>query len=93
MLAVTYDVIIVDSPPVSVAPDACVLSQLADTTVLAVKWVESPVASVRYALRMLDRTGGHVTGTALTMVGTSAPSYQHYGYVGHYGDYEKPKPA
>jgi hypothetical protein len=55
--------------------------------------MESPVASVKYALRMLDRNGGHVTGTTLTMVGKSGPSYQHYGYVGQYGDKEKPKPA
>lgn len=82
-----YDCIIVDSPPVASAPDACALSKLADTTVMTVRWSDTPVNTVKYALRLLERNGGHVTGTVLNMVEASKSLTRNKGYFGYYGDY------
>ena len=82
-----YDYIIVDSPPVASAPDACALSKLADTTVVTVRWSDTPVNTVKYALRILERNGGHVTGTVLNMVESSKSLGRNKGYFGYYGDY------
>ena len=82
-----YDYIIVDSPPIATAPDACVLSREADTTIFAVRWSTTPVNAVKYALRVLKRNGGHITGTALTMVEASQSLNRKYGYFGYYGYY------
>jgi capsular exopolysaccharide synthesis family protein len=82
-----YDYVIVDSPPVVSAPDACALSKLADTTVMLVRWSDTPVNTVKYALRLLERNGGHVTGTVLNMVESSKSLSRNKGYFGYYGDY------
>lgn len=82
-----YDYIIVDSPPIATAPDACVLSREADTTIFTVRWSTTPVNAVKYALRVLIRNGGHLTGTVLTMVEASHSLNRKYGYFGYYGYY------
>jgi succinoglycan biosynthesis transport protein ExoP len=82
-----YDYIIVDTPPVAAAPDACILSKKADTTILVVRSLKTPANAVKYALRNLKRNGGHITGTVLTMVETSSALNRNYGYYGYYGYY------
>ena len=88
VLRFRYDYIIIDSPPIAAAPDACVLSKMADTTILAVRCSTTPANAVQYALRVLKRNGGHITGTVLTMVEASYSLNRKYGYFGYYGHYE-----
>ncbi|MGI9319513.1 MAG: polysaccharide biosynthesis tyrosine autokinase, partial [bacterium] len=80
-----YEYVIIDTPPISAAPDACILSRAADTTVLAVRSSTTPILAIKYALRVLRRNGGHLTGTVLTMVETSGSLNRRYGYYGYYG--------
>jgi capsular exopolysaccharide synthesis family protein len=82
-----YEYIIVDSPPVVTGPDACEISKLADATVFTVRWSDTPVNAVKYALRILERNGVHVTGTILTMVEASRSLNRSHGYFGYYGYY------
>ena len=86
-LSSQYDYIIVDSPPIAAGPDACILSKDADTTILTVRCLTTPANAVRYALRVLKRNGGHITGTVLTMVEASGYLNRKYGYFGYYGNY------
>jgi Mrp family chromosome partitioning ATPase len=87
VLSSQYDYVIIDTPPIAAAPDACILSKEADTTILAVRSSVTPANAVKYALRVLRRNGGHITGTLLTMVETSSSLNRNYGYFGHYGYY------
>jgi len=80
-----YDYVIIDSPPIVVAPDACALSKLADTTILLVRWADTPGDVLRHSLRMLRRSGGHLTGTVLTMLDEAKQAKYAYGYYGAYG--------
>ena len=82
-----YEYIIVDSPPVATGPDACELSKLADATIFAVRWSQTPVNAVKYALRILERNGVQVAGTILTMVDASRSFNRSHGYYGYYGYY------
>ncbi len=82
-----YDYIIIDSPPIAAAPDACILSREADTTLLVVRCSTTPANAVQYALRVLKRNGGHIIGTVLTMVEASYSLNRKYGYFGYYGYY------
>ena len=84
-----YDYVIVDSPPIATAPDACVLSRESDTTIFVVRWSKTPVNAVKYALRIMRRNGGHVIGSILTMVEPSRSLNRKYGYFGYYGYYGK----
>lgn len=80
-----YEYVIVDAPPVATGPDACELSKLADTTIFTVRWSDTPVNAVKYALRILEKNGAHVTGTILTMVEASRSLNRSHGYFGYYG--------
>lgn len=84
-LGEVYEYIIIDSPPVLVAPDASVISSKADTTLFVVRYAQTPADIVRDALRQLDRSGGHITGTLLTMVETRRHSRYARGYYSYYG--------
>jgi capsular exopolysaccharide synthesis family protein len=86
LLGEEYDCIFVDSPPVSVGPDASVLSKHADATVFAVRWSKTPRPGIEYSLRNLRQHGGNMVGALLTMVDLSQASSGHYGYYGYYGE-------
>ncbi len=64
----SYDLIIIDSPPVLVGPEAWTLALLADTTLLFVRWAHTPCKAVLMAYRTLSEAGASVSGVVLTMV-------------------------
>ncbi len=63
-----FDLVILDSPPVLLFADACVLASIADATLLVVRWVKSPKQVVREALEMLRLYGAKLEGTVLNGV-------------------------
>ena len=77
-----YDVIIIDTPPVMVVPDARVIAQYADTVLFCVKWRSTPRELVRSSLRMFDMLGKPVSGMVLSNVkkGRSDGSYDYHYY-------------
>lgn len=62
-----YDLVIVDSPPISAVSEALALSQFA-TTIFVVRWGGAPQAYVLSALRELVDMGGRVLGLVLAQV-------------------------
>jgi len=79
-----YDVIVIDTPPLMAASDACALSRKADTTVLVVRWSSTPREAVVHAIRQLTRAGGHLAGALLTMVDVKKHAGYQYGDSGAY---------
>ena len=75
----TYDMIIVDSPPVLVVSDARILSRLADRTVFITRWGETKRESVKLALKQLVESGANVAGVVLCMV--NIRKHAQYGYA------------
>ncbi|MBP2300868.1 GumC family protein [Azospirillum picis] len=63
-----YDVIIIDTPPVMVAPDAAVVAPLADACVFMARWGRTPVESVLAGLRLLHLCRVAVSGIVLNRV-------------------------
>jgi polysaccharide biosynthesis transport protein len=62
----SYDLVIVDSPAVMAAPDAVILGQLADETLLFARWARTPREVVHLALRRLNEGGARVAGAILS---------------------------
>lgn len=64
----TYDLVLLDSPPVLPAVDALLVARAADATLLAVRWEKTSGATVNEALGLLHRSRARVLGAVLTQV-------------------------
>lgn len=74
-----YDAIIIDTPPVMVAPDAVVVAPLADACVFIARWGHTPMESVLAGLRLLHVCKVKVSGIVLNRVReTRFSSYAPY---------------
>ncbi len=67
-LRATYDVVIIDTPPVLAVPDVLAVAPMADDVVMLVRWRHSPRAAVNAALRALRRGHIQVNGIVLSKV-------------------------
>lgn len=77
-LAMRYDVIIIDAPPLIVS-DSLVLSQLVNGTIFVVRWGRTRRDEMVAGLRQLTEHGAHIEGIVLTQV--DARKYLTYGYA------------
>jgi succinoglycan biosynthesis transport protein ExoP len=64
----SYDLVVIDAPPVLTVPDALLLGPLVDRTVFLVQWAKTPHAAAERALWLLREAGTRVSGTVLSMV-------------------------
>ncbi len=80
-----YDVILIDTPPVLVVPDARVIGQSADAILYVVHWDETGAAQVRDGLRMFAQVNLGISGLVLSQV--DAKRMRKYGHGGSYGSY------
>jgi len=80
-----YDVIIIDTPPVLIVPDARVIAQNVDATVFVVKWDKTERQQVIGALREFESVGKPVSGLVLNQI--SPRGMKRYGYGNSYGPY------
>ena len=89
--ALQFDLVIVDTPPMSLAPDAECIGAYADAAVLVVKQNEARASDINEALEVLERTEAHVLGCVLNNVLGSADFTPAFGYgtYGRYGKYGK----
>ena len=86
-----YDMVIVDTPPMSVAPDAECVAAYADAALLVVRQNEAFAEDLNDAIAVLEGAGTHLLGCVLNNVyGISSytPAFRH-GYYGRYGKYGK----
>ncbi len=84
-----YDVVIIDTPPVLVVPDARVVAQLADAVVYVVEWNATSKRDVVAGLRMMSDGGIRVSGLALTQI--DLKKLKRYGAYTGYGTYAAQK--
>ena len=80
-----YDVIILDTPPVLLVPDARVIAQYADAILFVVRWNQTTVGQVRDGLRMFESVNRKVSGLVLSQINTR--QVRKYGDSDTYGLY------
>ncbi len=83
-LSQTYDLVIIDSPPVMAVSDARVLSTEVDATIFAVRWADTRREVAALALKQLTQAGARVAGVVLTMVDPKKHAKYGYGDSGYY---------
>ncbi|KAA1427471.1 polysaccharide biosynthesis tyrosine autokinase [Nocardioides antri] len=92
----SYDMIIVDAPPLLPVADASVLSTLADGAILVVRHGQTTRDQVTEAVNRLSQVGGRLYGVVVNMVAKRAiGSYYYYYYeeTSPVKDGRSPKPA
>lgn len=92
----TYDVILIDTPPVLATPDAQIIGARVDSILYAVKWGQTDTRALNDGLGCLKKGGLKVDGLVLTQVNPKrqrgyAPNYRA-GLQG-YHKYSAPKPS
>jgi polysaccharide biosynthesis transport protein len=84
-LRTRYDVIIIDTPPVLLVPDARIISHAVDAILFTVKWDQTTRAQVREAVRQFEIAGRAITGIVLGQI--DPKGMKRYGYGDRYGAY------
>jgi polysaccharide biosynthesis transport protein len=101
-LAASWDLILIDSPPVLGVSDPLVISGLADATLLIVRSSATRVAEVKSATDLLRKVQAPLVGTVVNSVDVSRRNYGYgsygsygygYGYAYKYTYGETPSPA
>lgn len=67
-----YDIVLIDTPPVLLAPDARILAQYADAALLCVRWNHTTRAQVEDALAMFESVGRAPAGLVLCQIDMDA---------------------
>ena len=74
----SYDMVLIDTPPVLAVPDARVIAQASDAVLFVVRWNRTLSDQVTEALGQLDSVHARVAGLVVTQV--TAEGLRHYGY-------------
>lgn len=80
-----YDIIIIDTPPVLVVPDARIIAQVADAVVFVVHWDSTSRDQVEASMQQLALVNIRPAGMVLSRV--DPKGMRRYGYGDSYGAY------
>jgi capsular exopolysaccharide synthesis family protein len=76
----SFDIVVIDSPPLLPVTDGAVLAKGADGAVLVVRAAKTSTAQIAGALQALDTVNARLLGCALNMVpGMQSETYYYYG--------------
>jgi capsular exopolysaccharide synthesis family protein len=67
-LGSTYDLVILETPPVLPVAEARALTAMADATLMIVRWRTTPAAAAQKAIGLLNRAGANIVGATLNRV-------------------------
>ena len=82
----TYDMVVIDSPPVMPVSDSLILSRLADTTVVVVRAGKTSYDLLERGIKAMNKVGTDVKGLVINRASSKNGGYYYYGY-GYYGGY------
>jgi len=80
-----YDIVLIDTPPVLVVPDARIIAQHVDSVVFVVRWDRTPETQVQDSLHMLETVNARISGMVLSQI--DPRGMRRYGYGDRYGAY------
>jgi capsular exopolysaccharide synthesis family protein len=86
----TYDLVIIDTPPVLPVPDALIMGRWADGAVMAARYDASRLPLVERANRQLAAAGIPVLGVVVNGVRGQESSYGNYAYSYNYPGHPEP---
>jgi len=79
----SYDVIIVDGPPIGLVTDGLLISSIVDNTVLVVENKKTRKEQLRNAILSINNVGGKIAGVVLNKAENYTRIYKNSYYYGH----------
>jgi Mrp family chromosome partitioning ATPase len=86
-MAAYYDLVIIDTPPVTAVSDSFTLSGLVDKSVYIIRWEQTPRNVALAGIRQMVEAGADIAGIVLARV--DVKKHARYGYAdsGYYQGY------
>jgi capsular exopolysaccharide synthesis family protein len=85
-LGESYDILILDTPPLLAASDAAIMSRIVDGAIVVVRAGRTERYAVQTAVQQLSAVGARILGTVLNDPDAEVPKYaRYYGY--YYNNY------
>lgn len=84
-LGETFDVIVLDSPPVLPVADSAILASLADGALLVVRAGKTDRRAAQLAVQQLQDVDARILGAVLNDPNEQVPLYDQYSYATYYG--------
>jgi len=82
--AESFDVVVIDSPPVLPVADAAILATMADGALLVVRAGATNRKAAQLAVQQLEDVDARVLGVVLNDPKAQVPLYDQYGYASYY---------
>lgn len=80
----SYDIVILDTPPILAVTDAAIIGHYVGTTLLIARFEQNTTKEIEVGIKRFEQSGVIVKGCILNGVVKKASSYYSYGY-NHYG--------
>ena len=84
-LSESFDIVILDTPPVLAVTDAAVIGRLAATNFIVLKAGAHSIRMVEDTVKRFSASGASVTGTIFNQMGRNERGRYGYGYSYNYG--------
>ena len=84
-LCKSFDFVVIDTPPVGLFPDAAIISNLVDGTLLAVRQHATERKAALNAVAQLNAADARILGTVMTFVPSEGSDYYYYAYYNEEG--------
>ena len=84
----TFDMIIIDTPPIGSVIDAAVMSKFCDGGIFVIGSGDTSYKVARRSIEQLERVGCKIIGCVLNKVNIASNSYYGKYYGNYYGDDE-----
>jgi tyrosine-protein kinase Etk/Wzc len=88
-LARLYDVVLVDTPPLTVVTDAAVVAPHVDGVLVVARAGQTEVGALEFAMMQLRNVNARVKGTILNDLGLNDRRYGSHGYYAYTYEYTK----
>jgi polysaccharide biosynthesis transport protein len=82
--AATYDLVVVDTPPILAVSDAALVGRVTDTAIFVSRWAETPRDVAVHAIKQLEAFNVRIAGVVLSQVDLDSHAKYGYGDQGYY---------
>lgn len=80
----TYDLVVVDTPPILAVTDAAIIGRYAGATLLIARFEKNTPKEIEISIKRFEQSGVPISGCILNGIVKKASGYYGYGY-NHYG--------